>query len=267
MNAIRRQLDLSHCAQCPPFVLRSDAKRRVSKDDKQLDAPFETPAPRQAPQGERYRLASRVLLLALALVALTLTGCPRTQQVRPNWLNIANEATLRGLAQSDARAQRDLGLHFLLVTGDVDAAREALVNAAQRDAADPLTWLALGVLRIEHGQPIEAMADLGRSVRAAHAARQHPDWCIAPGVEPATAPEHCVLLASIIEEAAGRLLRESDYEGRADIASGLLDQGGTEFPSTYNLLRALEHDARVGGQADAARRYLQRSGYSSFFGK
>lgn len=200
--------------------------------------------------------------LALLAVVLLLTGCPRSEQVRPSWLNLATSDALRQLAASDPRAQRDLGLSLLLEDGDAAGAREALELAGEREPMDPLTWLALGVIGIEYGQPTLGMERLGRAVEASIAARARPSWCVSPAVSPGPTPEDCLRLTHVVEEVAARLLRETDYAGRLEVIGGLLEEHVTEldYAAAYQLYRAMEHDQRVAGDAEAAAEQLTASG-------
>ena len=210
-----------------------------------------------------YQLRRQITttLTALALT-VSLCGCPSAVQQRPSWLQLGPEASLRSLAEADPRAQRDLGLHLLLVTGDGSAALEQLEAAARRDAADPLTHLALAVYHHEVGVNPQALASLSAGLEAAVTARGRPDWCHSPGVDEQPDPEDCRRLARIVEEAMARLLRELDTFGRQRVASELLEQleGQLHFASAHQIRRALEHDARVDGDGEAAQDHLERSG-------
>lgn len=205
----------------------------------------------------------RRLSTLLALAAIV-AGCPRAGQVRPAFsaLDLGPEETLRRLAATDARAQRDLGLHLLFVSGDAASAERELETATVRAPDDPLAWFALAVLRLEHGRPTEGMAAAGRALEAALAAREAPAWCVAPAAEPPATADDCRHLAAALEETAATFLREADYDGRTALAEGLLERHGAAmgFAAFHNLHRALERDARIAGRGDEAARQLEAMG-------
>jgi Tfp pilus assembly protein PilF len=183
-------------------------------------------------------------------------------QVRPRWLDTSGVEELRSLAGADARAQRDLGLRLMLEDGDAAAGRDALTLAANRDPADPLTWLALAVHYSEHGHADTAFVNLGRAVGAAVDERLRPDWCVAPGLEPRPTPEDCRALAGAIAEAAARLIRETDHADRTELVSQILERHEAllSFATAHSLRRTLEWDARLAGDGQTARRELESQG-------
>lgn len=204
----------------------------------------------------RYRMLFLLLPLLLSL------GCPPGAQIRPRWMDYSNADTLRSLAATDARAQRDLGLRLLLEEGDGDAGFEALEEAARREASDPLTWLGIAAFNRERGRRDQSMRNMGRAIEAAVAVRERPDWCVSPGLQPTPNAEECRVLAESIEEAIARLLRETNLAGRAELISGLLEQHESQlgFAAAHTLHRALEWEARRAGNGEEAASQLLASG-------
>lgn len=208
------------------------------------------------------RGADRAVRAALLLALTVAFGCPSATQPRTRWLDYGEADELRALAPADVRAQRDLGLRLLLEEGDAEAGEQALREAAEREPNDPLVWLTLAVLHGEHGSHTEALVDLRRAVEAAIAARSRPDWCVAPTLTPSPDPEQCLQLALAIEEAAARLLRESNTVGREEAIGELLEAHEREmsFDVAHMLRRTLEAEARMNGDGERAQRELERSG-------